>query len=47
MFALPSYVDCGIPVGIEYGAVLAVESAVLPCTVFLTGSAISLACHGR
>jgi hypothetical protein len=47
MFALPSYVDCGIPVGIEDGAVLAVEAAVLPGSVFLTGGAISLACHGR
>ena len=45
MFALSSYVDCGIPVGIENSAVLAVEAAVLPGSGFLTGDAISLACH--
>ena len=35
MFALPSYIDCGIPVGIQNSTVHAIESTILASTFLL------------
>ena len=45
--ALPSYIDCGIPVGIQNSTVHAIESTILASTFLLASGAICLACHER